>query len=100
MLSATITIGRNVVNVPMSENSWINFKLDIESIFSEIFVNAEYSGEWEGVKEQSNIFVGILKHNDIELLERQLSRIAKQYSQDAIGLIVNSRQDSLVYKAA
>lgn len=99
MSQVMITIGQNIKDKPMSENQWTLFKLEISSLFSELFVNAEFQGQWGEIKEISQLFIGIpnLEPNE---LERQLALIALRFNQDAIGLIVNARNDSLVYKAA
>lgn len=97
MNTITVTLGRNIGSTPMSKKDWINFRIKVQHLFTELYVNAASVGVWQGVKEESRVFVGTTPH-DIETLERILARLAKEFNQDAIGLIVNSRSDSLVYK--
>jgi len=99
-MQITITIGQNVKNVPMSQKLWFNYKQKILGLFSELFVNAEYAGQWDGIDEVSNIFLGeTLPEYSLIDLESILGALAAEYNQDAIGLLVNSRKTSLVFKA-
>lgn len=92
----TITIGRNIKTKPMPALRWQAFKSDINSLFLESFVaGAESRTEWQGIKETSAIFFGKSKLSS-SALTAHLSRIASLYSQDAIGLAINSRASSLV----
>jgi hypothetical protein len=96
MLTITVTIGRNIKNIPMSIEHWNSFQSDIKRmVFKELFVDAENRGEWQGIQEESRVFVGTTTLN-IKQVESILKTAAKEYQQDAIGLIVNSRKTSLV----
>ena len=92
-----ITIGRNIKNVPMNDFQWDDFKKSIELNFKELFVNAKNSGVWDGVIEESQVYMGIpheqLSEND---LENNLNILGNLFSQDAIGFVVNSRNSSLI----
>ncbi len=96
MLTITITIGRNIKNVPMSDLVWIDFQTKIKNLFQDVYVDAEHTGVWQGVTEQSKVYVGT-SNLGVERLERTLATFALAFGQDAIGLLVNLRQDSVVY---
>lgn len=100
MSQATITIGRNIGNVPMHDYVWENFQAEISDLFSELYVSSPFQGQWENVIEESYLFIGEIRPEMLDKLEVKLSHVAKVYNQDAIGLILNSRKESLVYKAA
>lgn len=95
MLTITITIGRNIKSIPMAKHYWISFQAEIKRLFDDLYVDAENQGVWGGVKEESRVFVGTTKHS-IEYLESFLKGAAREYQQDAIGFMVNSRKTSLV----
>ncbi len=95
----TITIGRNVGSRPMTPNQWNTFKSEVEGMFTQLYVNVSSIGEWGGVKEESQVYVGECECG-VEYLELKLAMLASMYEQDAIGLLVNSRRTSLVSRAA
>ena len=55
-MSTTITIGRNVDGVPMSDVDWAQFKLDVGVLLARhcgaLVTSAEGHGVWEGETEQ------------------------------------------------
>lgn len=88
----TVTIGRNVGNVPMSDDYWYDFQSMIYGYLREsLRVGDVFKyggiGEWNGSEEESFIFVAI--ENQYPASTKQfgetLSRIAKEFSQDAIA---------------
>jgi hypothetical protein len=98
---ATITIGRNIGNKPMSKRDWDSFKREVSEVFEVLYVNgAESRGVWQGVTETSAVFVGLLCVANEDVVSAKLAVLAKKYKQDAIGFIVNLRETSLVGKAA
>ena len=72
----------------MNKRKWKGFKscleMFIENHKSEVFVNSEGCGVWEGIKEKNNTYVFSTK-NPLDL--DRLERISKLFKQDAIALI-------------
>lgn len=99
-LTVSITIGRNIGVNPMPETDWKNFQASVSVFFAETYVNAGYRGTWDGVSEDSWLFIGAIKDDITQTqLETELAALAVSYRQAAIGLLVNSRADSLVLAA-
>lgn len=90
----TVTIGRNIGPSPMPMERWEAFIRDVrESVamnVAELWVDAEYSGLWEGRTEDAWVFYGPLaeSHSDLDYadLRYRLRTVAEHYRQDAIGL--------------
>lgn len=97
MLTVSISIGQNIKNSPMLPEKWESFKNDINSLFVETYIKTEFQGAWGDIPETSFMILGVLKDNISNDIERILSNLAREYSQDAIGLLVNSRESSLVF---
>lgn len=94
----TITIGRNIGDIPLSNHRWKGFKSCIESFIElhegEIFVNSSGHGTWineEGqeIKEENQTFV-FSSCLFLDLVH--LKRLARLFRQDAIALTTGSTQ--------
>ena len=100
--SITVTIGRNVGDVPMSERRWHEFDTDVQgtlanNVFARQIIAVERHlgrGSWEGVEEDSIKITYLLKSaltdEAIATLSRDLSELAWFYDQDAIALTIGT----------
>lgn len=107
MKTVTVTIGRNVADVPMAPERWNDYvtrtREAVTDALSELWVTAPYRGEWEGVREDAFVFYGPLKGGEgtddafwsdlnVRELKVKLSTLATYYRQDAIGLSVGEAE--------
>lgn len=106
---AYITIGRNVGSVPMASEVWADFVADVRhaatsTIGAPNMIIKGEGGSWEGVAEESAVFV-ILDASEIVTvrlaLRRRLANLATTYAQDAIAVAFGTsslvvRSDALV----
>ncbi len=91
MSTATVTIGRNVDDQPMSDVWWTLFRKYVVSSVSdastEIYFTGEGQGGWDGEGEAAFTVVFALRP-DAQLLELRLSTLAEVFHQDAIAFTV------------
>ena len=98
MQTVVITAGRNVGTEPMSDGRWSELRSDLvqalQSVNAEIYTrDAIGRGEWiessgRVISEESITYVGAIEAATLEALERNISRVASKYLQDAIALVV------------
>ena len=93
MTGITITIGRNVGDVPMSPTRWADFRAHVgailDSLRADIWAEATYVGRWDGQAEEAAIWhAGVEGGLDVERLDATLGRLAHAFGQEAIGLTV------------
>ena len=93
MNTITITIGRNVGDVPLDDHRWAGFRNDIQTVLSnhyaEVYVNAAAGrGTWEGVEEENATWVASVDTAFIPGVRARLKYMADLYKQDAIALTV------------
>ena len=93
MSTVTVSIGRNVGNVPLSAGQWDRFRAAVaEGVnfhTSDRYVEDALSfGAWEGVEEESRTWVALLAadYDRVPELTRYLAAIARAYGQDAIAV--------------
>ena len=99
MYSITVTIGRNVSDVPMPEQRWRAFEQDVQELLSRATGASTEThrgvGSWEGVVEEStkvtlladsplNVNIGYIRVN--------LADLARLYDQDAIALTIGESE--------
>lgn len=97
----TVTIGRNVGNIPMSLTLWEQFKGDVEAdmlaaVPSDIVETHFGTGVWDGVEEES-AKITLLRHSEptaamLAKLRAYLSKSARHYGQDAIALTIGQSE--------
>ena len=100
MYSITVTIGRNVGDVPMPEQRWEEFKRDVQGTlanYADPSDQAEYAdghGVWGYVPEQMHKRTLLSNYEPDEAammnLSRELSELARFYDQDAIALTIGT----------
>lgn len=95
MFSISFTAGRNVDNVPMSEQRWADFNDLLNSLMATIaedaiLVEEHYGrGSWGGVSEESYKVTCIVEvMPSLEHVKHVLASLCREYSQDAIALTV------------
>lgn len=90
MCTATITIGRNVADTPMSDSDWQSFIDDTRHVLdgADIWTDAEYTGGWEGQTENAHVLVAGIPEGDHTDIRSRLAKLADTYRQDAIGLAI------------
>jgi hypothetical protein len=109
MFTLTITIGRNINDVPMGEVDWSFFKLETAAAveaYRHLHANPEAIvveihngfGYWDGKPEESWKIALIgdrLMDQDSKALRLELARLAATYKQDAIAFV--PARSELVY---
>lgn len=96
MITVTISIGRNVDGVPLSDARWNAFKQDIFDAVThwchEIHVNGAVSvNSWNGIAEESCTFVADSRDFfTVGALHTRLELACKNFDQDAIALTVGT----------
>ena len=98
MKTIAITAGRNVGSVPLADDQWQDLRHQIGATLTDagatIYTrDAIGSGQWESptgelIREESVTYVGAIQDAVLDALSRNISRIASQFNQDAIALIV------------
>jgi hypothetical protein len=98
MSTIVITAGRNIGAEPMADSSWSDLRHQISATLTNagaiIYTHdAIGSGQWTDahgvtIKEESVTYVGSIEDAVLDSLTRNISRIASQFNQDAIALIV------------
>lgn len=93
--TVSVTLGRNVGNVPMPLDRWEEFRTLIGAALANLLAPdfaASYDGrgEWQGIAEDSTILVasGITRPVTSDYLRAVLSTYAEEFGQDAIALTV------------
>ena len=90
--NVTVTIGRNIGDLPMAPPDWDRFQDDVRDQLGAL-LKADYTftyygeGEWEGVKEESAVIllVGTTYTARTGDVDSVLSALSDKYLQDAIG---------------
>lgn len=98
MKSIVISAGRNIGSDPMPAEEWQRLRLEVarilESVNAQVFTrDAIGFGEWIGdagdiVKEESVTYSAAVQNRALEKIQRDLQKLAQQFKQDAIALIV------------
>jgi len=98
MKTIVISAGRNIGAQPMGDDRWSDLRHQIGATLADsgaiIFTrDALGSGEWTDasgslIREESVTYVGAIEDAVLDALSRNISRIASQFNQDAIALIV------------
>lgn len=90
MTTATISIGRNVGDKPLSADRWLAFRYAVKNELGEgatVHVDGALSvGEWQGVSEEAATWVADITPERASVLGRHLAKVALEYGQDAIAL--------------
>jgi hypothetical protein len=96
--TVAITAGRNVRSVPLGDSQWQDLRHQIGATLADagatIYTrDAIGSGQWESpsgelIREESVTYVGAIQDAVLDALSRNISRIAADFHQDAIALIV------------
>lgn len=100
MRTITVTIGRNIGETPMEQDSWNGFisttRKAVEGVTPEFWTQAPYKGAWDGLSEDSFVFYGPLSDDvdDSRLarLRANLATVATYYGQAAIGLSIGESE--------
>lgn len=108
--TVTVTIGRNIGNMPMGYEQWDSFR---KAVFSTLHqggatilqhprfggMNAnDQVGVWEGERENAAAFVALVtRPESLTLIRERLSMLASLFRQDAIGFIVAEGGEHLVF---
>lgn len=102
MQCITITIGRNVGDVPMTTNRWQSFRSNADYALRELvgfdqpYELHEGVGEWNGVREDSHKVTVLLKEPIDAFLQdklrARLAMLADSYRQDAIALTISESE--------
>lgn len=97
----TLTLGRNVKDAPMSNETWGQFTSQADTILSSfgatLYAKAYGSGEYVGMSEACMIYVGTLSGHNARMLRRTLGRLAHKYGQEAVGFIEQCNTDTLIF---
>ncbi len=92
MNTITVTIGRNVGEVPLILATWRDFTNSLDRLIEEraeqVFVQAERRGTWDGVGEDNYTVVAACCTASLRTLPAALARLAHEYLQDAIALTI------------
>lgn len=103
----TVTIGRNVGDVPMHDGRWGSFIIDVFAAVKSVcglamsFGPFFGEGEWEGVREESSVRIFVTSLSaPAEELEALLGQLAAEYQQDAIAWSFGPNQLALPVHAA
>ena len=98
MKTIVISAGRNIGALPMGDDRWSDLRRQIGATLTDAGAtvytsDAIGSGQWtddQGVtiREESVTYVGAIQDAVLDALSRNISRIAAQFNQDAIALIV------------
>jgi hypothetical protein len=97
MVTATITIGRNV-NGPMDRERWDRFQLlllrsiDDLAVPGILYFDGVGEGTWDGQVEQAYTVVVGLPEECLPILRLRLKDLARHFDQDAIALTVGETQ--------
>ena len=105
MHTYTVTIGRNVGDVPMSEGEWAEFKRRATKALDSFGEGAdggeshEGFGVWDETPEQSFKRTLLkdepMSDDDLHSLKLELVTLARQFDQDAVALTIG--QSELIY---
>jgi hypothetical protein len=97
--TVTVTIGRNVGDVPMSEPAWLRFRdyvrLWLQSaLLPDFLATYDGTGEWQGVPEDSTTIVlsGVSTCVQRADLQVWLAATAAIHGQDAIALTIGDTE--------
>ena len=92
----TISVGRNVADVPMSDALWLEFRCAIDTALERIGATLHFYGEGEGYYlgaiETSYTWIASVNSAHIWLVRRELAPICAQFSQDCIALTVGNTE--------
>ena len=88
-----ISAGRDVLGVPMGDESWEYLKLTIETMLANqhalIVTNrAIGEGEYKGVKEESATWVALVPNSTLDAIEEALTAIAQLFKQESIAFML------------
>lgn len=106
-VTQVVTIGRNIGDMPMSDEAWQAFKTAIAAAFTHCHgaiiqrprdnTFGDQCGVWEGkVCEEAATFVALTPQRYAYAIGPELARIASRFRQEAIGFIVVSGDQHLV----
>lgn len=105
--TVTVSIGRNVGDVPMPIHRWRQFQMDTHGVIADSVFEKQIEfierhvgeGSWDGVTEDSvKITFGLksaLTEEALDSLRHTLTGLARFYDQDAIALTIG--QSELIY---
>lgn len=92
MSTITVSVGRNVGNVPMSDQAWQDFRAEVRRALSMGTIHVDDArsiGEWLGVSEESSTFVADdFTPGAAEMVTDALAIIGGRYGQDAVAVTV------------
>ena len=88
-----ISAGRDVLGVPMGDESWEYLKLTIETMLSNqhaiiVTSRALGVGQYQGMSEESVTYVALVPNATLDAIEEALSATARLYGQESIALMV------------
>ena len=100
-----LSIGRNVGAEPMSTERWGQFKSEIDhalSVFgATLYSKAESKGQFQGMPEHGCIWLGTISGHAMRIaLKPHLAKLARIYSQEAIGLVEQADTHTLIFASA
>jgi hypothetical protein len=94
--TVTVTIGRNVGDVPMPADAWRSFhaavRQTLETADANVWADASYRGQWDGVYEDAALLHASVEDYAVGPIRETLARLAGAYGQDAIGLAVGTAE--------
>lgn len=105
----TVTIGRNIGKVPMSEGMWLDFKAEVarammgngKALLCQPTMlygfGSTQVGVWEGEQEQCAVFASYYSPEEERALIPQLQAVGKAYRQAAIGFVAVPDTESVLY---
>ena len=93
-----VSIGRNVGDVPMSDDRWVLFRDQVGAAVhvcaTTVHVDQALSqGSWQGIPEDAATWVAeVPTWGAIDNLRRRLGALARHWSQDAIALTIGDTE--------
>lgn len=100
LATVSISFGRNIDGVPMTLDNWHRFRDAVANLVPDKYGTfVSDSSNWQGEQEESALVLGTIDKTGVSQLRAALSSLAKLYSQDAIGLIVQGDTETLVFPA-
>lgn len=97
MRAVTVTIGRNVGDVPLPAERWNEFvsrtRAVVEQSTDDLWAVAPYRGSWDGVSEDAVLFYGSVGSDEVTTsLREALRNLASYYDQEAVGLAIGDSE--------
>ena len=98
LATVSISFGRNINGVPMTLENWHSFRNAVADLVPNKYGTFKSdTSNWQGEQEESALVLGTIARGDLTRVRSALASLAKLYSQDAIGLIVQGDTETLVF---